>query len=76
MDPEVSIDAEEISRRIRRQANSQDKGQKCIFLSCSFMCSMSKVGSLIPEKEMSLKRGDLQPGDMVLIDEYVSTVPG
>jgi hypothetical protein len=40
------------------------------------MCSMSKVGSLISEKEMSLKCGDLQPGDMVLIDEYVSTVPG
>ncbi len=41
MDPLVSIDAKEISRRIRRQTNSQDKGQKCIFLSCSFMCSMS-----------------------------------
>jgi hypothetical protein len=35
-----------------------------------------KIGSPIPEKEMSLKRGDLQPGDMVSIDQYVSTVPG
>jgi hypothetical protein len=35
-----------------------------------------KIGSPIPEKEMSLKRGNLQPGDMVSIDQYVSTVPG
>jgi hypothetical protein len=35
-----------------------------------------KVGSPIPEKDMLLKCGDLQPGDMVSIDQYVSTIPG
>jgi hypothetical protein len=35
-----------------------------------------KIGSPIPEKEMSLKHGDIMPGDMVSIDQYVSTMPG
>ena len=35
-----------------------------------------KVGSAIPEKEMSLRRGAMQPGDMVSIDQYVSMLPG
>ena len=35
-----------------------------------------KVGSAIPEKEMSLRRGVMQPGDMVSIDQYVSMLPG
>ena len=34
------------------------------------------VGMPIPEKEMSLRRGKLQPGDMVSIDQYVSALPG
>lgn len=48
-------------------------------------CQMSKqtqtnpevrVDLPIPEKEMALKRSNLEPGDMVSIDQYVSTVPG
>ena len=35
-----------------------------------------KTGSPIPGKEMSLKHGQLQPGDMVSIDQYVLTMPG
>jgi hypothetical protein len=35
-----------------------------------------KVGSPIPEKDMLLKCSDLQPGDMVSIDQYVSNIPG
>jgi hypothetical protein len=35
-----------------------------------------KVGSPLPEKEMLLRRGKLKPGDMVSIDQYVSTLPG
>jgi hypothetical protein len=35
-----------------------------------------KVGIPVPEKEMSLRRGKLLPGEMVSIDQYESTLPG
>ena len=35
-----------------------------------------KLETPIPEKEMSLRRGKLEPGDMVSIDQYASALPG
>jgi len=63
----------------------KDKGMSsCPHPLCT-VCQMAKqtrrnpgvsVRTPIPRKEMSLRRGKLEPGDMVSIDQYVSKLPG
>jgi len=62
----------------------EKKTSSCLHPKCA-ACQMAKqtrrnpgvsVGTPIPEKEMSLRQGILEPGDMVSIDQYVSALPG
>jgi hypothetical protein len=32
--------------------------------------------SIKPDKEMAIQKGNLQPGEMVSIDQYISSIPG
>ena len=45
-------------------------------------CQMAKQNrrgtgiSVKPDKEMAIRKGNLQPGEMVSIDQYISSIPG